>query len=85
MYLTLDSINRALWILFVASFAITALVHKARVNNWRKGVDVRVTGSYPFRPANVRNKDIFFDGAIYVLAVFDLALFIGAVMTIPYP
>jgi len=79
------NINTSLWIGLGVFILITWLVRKAQIANWRNGVDIKVTGCVPFRSQEVRNKDIWYDGALYVLFVIDVAFFVFAAFTIPVP
>lgn len=83
MELTLEKLNTALWIGLAICILITWLVRKAQMGNWRNGVDVRVTGAVPYRSQEVRNKDIWYEGAIYILFVIDVLFAVAAMFTIP--
>jgi len=79
----LEDLNCGLWIGLVIVIFIVWLVSKAKNKSWNDGVDNTVVGIVPFRGTEVHNRNLFFEGVLYVLGIIVVIFFAAAIFTTP--
>jgi hypothetical protein len=79
----LENINCALWIGLIILALIVLLVNKAKKKSWNEGVDNTVVGVVPFRDRQTQDRNVFFEGVLYVLGVIVVFFIMAAIFTTP--